>query len=98
MYAFIDVLNYQKVVVSDATLGIEAAAQKFLGDELIITDDKYIEDIIRIKTITDDNDKMYTVSIKVNKNYLPFLNVGDKIKVSYTEGIIKQIMKLDKGE
>ena len=111
MYAFIDVLNYQKVVVSDATLGIEAAAQKFLGDELMITDNKYIEDIIKIKSmddvvidgntfyyITDENDKMYTVSIKVNKNYLPFLKVGDKIKISYIEGIINQIIILDKGE
>ena len=32
MYAFIDVEDYQKVVVSDASLGIEAAAEKYLGD------------------------------------------------------------------
>ena len=34
MYAFVDVADYQKVVVSDASLGIEAAAEKYLGEEL----------------------------------------------------------------
>lgn len=111
MYAFIDVANYQKVVVSDASLGIETAAQKFLGDEVIINNDKYVQKTITIKNITtavvdgntyyyiiDNDNKMFSVSIKVNRNILPFLNNGNKVKISYTEGTINQIVSIELGE
>ncbi len=111
MYAFIDVSDYQKVTVSDASLGIEAAAQKFLGDSVIINGSDKKEKTITIKRITDaiidgntfyylvDNDNnMYSVSIKANRNLLPFLKAEDKIKVIYNEGTINQIVKIEKGE
>ena len=108
MYAFIDVADYQKVVVSDASLGIEAAAQKFLGDNVIINNDKYLKEKITIKNITnvvidgntyyyivDTNNNKYSVSIKVNKNILPFLKAGEVINISYAPGDVRQIMVIE---
>ena len=111
MYAFIDVTDYQKVIVSDASLGIEAAAQKFLGDDAFINNDKYIKKSVIIKSITnavidgntyyyikDNSNNMYSVSIKVNRNLLPFLKSGDSVIVSYSESDINQIVTLELGE
>lgn len=97
MYAFVDVIDYQKVVVTDAALGIEDAANKFLGDAKIITDNK-LDKEIKISTITnavidnntyyyitDNNNQRYIVSIKVNRNLLPFLKINQKIKIEFTE-------------
>ena len=47
MYGFIDVQDYQKVVVTDASKGIEEAAKNYLGDETIKTDDKELITKIR---------------------------------------------------
>lgn len=111
MYAFIDVEDYQKVVVSDASLGIKVAAEKYLGDNVKINTQKVLEKEIIISNITsaiidgntsyyivDDNGNLYTVSIKVNKNLLPFLIKGDKVNISYNEGEISQIVSITKGE
>ncbi len=98
MYAFVDVEDYQKVVVTDSSKGIEKAAENYLND--VSSDDNSSElktKEIAIKTIkeviidgntyyyivSDDNQK-YKVSIKTNKNLLPFISVGDKVKVSYS--------------
>ena len=110
MYAFIDVADYQKVVVSDASLGIEVAVEKYLGEETIINKDELRNKTIVIKDITsaviDGNtyyyimadDEIYSTSIKTNKNLLPVLKVGDKIKISYNEGDISQIIKVEKED
>jgi len=110
MYAFIDVADYQKVVVSDASLGIEVAVEKYLGEETIINKDELRNKTIVIKDITsaviDGNtyyyimadDEIYSTSIKTNKNLLPVLKAGDKIKISYNEGDISQIIKVEKED
>ncbi len=108
MYAFIDVVDYQKVVVSDASLGIEAAKEKYLGDSVIVSDKAKTKDI-KIKYISsavidnnsyyyikDEDDNSYSVSIKVAKNILPFVKVGDKLTITYNEGTINQITNIKK--
>ena len=111
MYAFIDVEDYQKVVVSDASLGIEVAAEKYLGDSITINTEKILKKDIVITNISsaviegntsyyivDEENKFYTVSIKTNKNLLPYLIKGDKVEITYNEGEISQIVSISKGE
>lgn len=110
MYAFIDVEDYQKVVVSDASLGIEVAAEKYLGDSITISNEVLKKEIV-IKNITsaviegntsyyitDSNNNLYIASIKVNKNLLPFLAKESKVNISYNEGEISQIISISMGE
>lgn len=97
MYAFVDVADYQKVVVTDASEGIEKAAQNYLGESSIEVD----EDTLTTKEITvssvttaimngytyyyitDTNNQKYMVSITVNKELLPFVGKDTKVTVSY---------------
>ena len=96
MYAFVDVVDYQKVVATDSSKGIEKAAEAYLneiGEEETTTD---IEKEITIQSITtaiidgntyyyleDEDEQKYKVSIKTNKNKLPFLTEGDTITIKY---------------
>ena len=109
MYAFVDVADYQKVVVSDASLGIEAAAEKYLGEELNSNKGEVKEKEIVISSIStavmdgntyyyivDDKSKLYKASIKVNSNLLPFLRNGDKVKIKYRESTINNITSIEK--
>lgn len=111
MYAFIDVADYQKVVVSDASLGIEVAAEKYLGEDVTIDKDKLIQKEITIKNITsavidgntfyyitDGDGLLYYASIKTSKQLLPFLKNGDKALISYSEGTVSQIVTISLGE
>lgn len=96
MYGFVDVADYQKVVVTDATKGIEEAAKNYLGnDDVVIDENNLIIETITIKTIRDvtingntyfyltsDENKKYKISIELNDN-LPFLKVGNTIKIGY---------------
>jgi len=96
MYAFVDVVDYQKVVVTDSTLGIETAANNYLSNAnlnnngnanntKVITVEKITSVVIDGNTyyyILDEEEKKYKVSIKVS-NRLPFINVGDRIEVNY---------------
>ena len=97
MYAFVDVADYQKVVVTDSTLGIEVAANNYLNNANIsgntnpsnekeITIRSITNAIIDGNTyyfITDTEGKRYKVSIKVGTSILPFLSSGDNVTVSY---------------
>ena len=107
MYAFIDVADYQKVVVNDASLGIIAAAEKYLGENVLVNNDSINKKEIIIKSIstaiidgntyyyiTDNDNNLYYVSIKVNKEFLPFMHVGDKLTISYNSGKVSQIIKI----
>ena len=105
MYAFVDVSDYQKVVVTDASLGIEMAANNYLTNVGITSDKKEeitINSIIDVNIdgttyyyLTDSNNKKYRVSIKINPNKLPFLKIGDKVLVSYTNKEVSEILSLE---
>ena len=95
MYAFIDVVDYQKVVVTDASEGIEAAAENYLGED-ITSSEKLLEKTIQIQSIDsatidgttyyyyiDTENKRYKVSVKVDSNRLPFIKVGDSLTITY---------------
>lgn len=98
MYGFIDVTDYQKVVVTDASKGIVNASINYLNnyaDE--VSEDILEKTTITIKSITsaiksgnsyyyitDTDNKKYIVSIDLSDN-LPFLKSGDKLSVGYFE-------------
>ncbi len=97
MYAFVDYTDYQKVSVTDSSLGIETAAEIYLGnntstdvtDELTLTIDDIKTGVIDGNTYyyIKSNDIVYRASLKTNQNLLPFLKVNDEItiKISNTE-------------
>ena len=108
MYALVDVQDYQRVVVTDASEGIEKAISNYIGDrEIEATDDKSLDIIVKkINTanidgntyyyIEDQNGKRYRVSIKVNKEKLPFLKEGDSIKIYYKVlESVTEVIKVD---
>ncbi len=98
MYAFVDVKDYQKVVVTDASKGIEAAASNYLNEaDDLVSEDSIIEKEITIKNITnavidgntyyyivDNNNQKYRISIKVDKKKVPFLSTNQTIKIKYS--------------
>ena len=109
MYAFIDVEDYQRVVVTDSSKGIEEAANNYLKDAKFEPDKSVLTNkTITIKSIkditisgntyfylTDENDNKYKVSINVSDN-LPFLKSGSTIKISYaSEAEITNIVRID---
>ncbi len=110
MYAFIDVQDYQNVVVTDYKEGIEKAAQNYLANKTNDKSDKEtVEKNIKIhnlKTVTidgntyyyfqDDDNNKYSVSIKINKNILPFLKNDDEVKVVYHYQ--SEVINIDKIE
>ena len=110
MYAFVDVEDYQKVSVSDATIGIEKASQVYLESNFKeIQSDKLLTKEIVISSLTlmnidgtsyyyiiDENKLKYKVSIKTNEEIIPFLKKGDKIKVWFKqEKVLTEIVKVE---
>ena len=110
MYGFIDVNDYQKVVVTDASKGIAAAASNYLNNvEFDIEESSLVEKTITIKSInsaiidgntyyylTDTSNNKYYVSINVNKKKLPFIVVGDSITIKiYKETDVTEIISID---
>ena len=91
------VADYQKVTVTDSSLGINKAAENYLlsnkGDysNSDITTETII--ISKINTaliegntyyyIIDNNSNKYKASIAINSNLLPFLGAGDSIEITY---------------
>lgn len=104
MYAFVDYTDYQKVVVTPSSLGIEVSAKNYLGEDINKDNlkDKEIE-ISNIKTAIIDGNTYYYIksgsdiyksSIKVAENILPFLSSGDTIKIYYIDSS-KEITKIE---
>jgi len=96
MYGFVDVQDYQKVSVTDASLGIYKARDNYLkiigskgGSELEeITITSVTNVIIDGNTyyyLVDSNNNKFRVSIKINEEVLPFIKVNDKVKISYSK-------------
>lgn len=105
MYAFVDVADYQKVVVTDATSGIQNAAYNYLNNNGIVTNKTNKEIIIKeiynvnidgntYYYIVDEENNKYRVSIKINSNKLPFMKVGEKLEITYTDKEIGEITSL----
>ncbi|MEG2351236.1 MAG: hypothetical protein RSA10_01750 [Bacilli bacterium] len=108
MYAFVDVADYQKVVVTDASKGIEAASKNYLlNTKTDALESDLLEKSIVIKTIvsanidgnsyyfiTDTFDKKFFVSIAVNKKVLPFVTEGDTLNISYVDDEVSEIIKI----
>ncbi|MDD4624015.1 MAG: hypothetical protein PHX40_01430 [Bacilli bacterium] len=96
MYAFVDLVDYQKVVVTDASLGIQKAADNYLEGNTDLEDNQLINENITIKSIEmalidgnsiyyiiDTNNLKYKANIKVSKDKLPFIKSGDSIEIRY---------------
>lgn len=109
MYAFVDVVDYQKVVVTDAAQGIEKAAQNYIGDaDVVVDNSNMIEKEITIASITssmiggdsyyyikDSNNIKYRIKISVDEMRIPFMQAGDVINIGYLlEEDVTEIMQL----
>ena len=68
MYAFVDVVDYQKVVVTDASSGIKKAAENYLndiGEEVTNAETKEKEiTITNIKDVIIDSNTYYYMIVK----------------------------------
>ena len=97
MYGFVDVKDYQKVVVTDSSKGIIAAKDNYLSTiKKEAKDDELVIKEIKISSINSaiingythyyisSEDKKYKASISLSDN-LAFAKVGDTIKVGYYE-------------
>ena len=99
MYAFVDVADYQKVVVTESSEGIVQAAKNYLGDDnSLINQDKLISKRITIKEIKDvviggntyyyitaKDKQKYRASITVAELILPFVKKDAEVTVYYSE-------------
>lgn len=105
MYAFVDVADYQKVVVTDSTAGIQNAAYNYLNNNGIVTKGQdaqiTISEIYDVNIdgntyyyLVDEKGNKYRVSIKINSNKLPFIKIGDTIQITYTDKEIREITSL----
>ena len=110
MYAFVDVEDYQKVSITDSAKGIKVAAENYLNNVDLEKDTtNSITKEIEINSISqamidgtsyyyiiDKDGNKYSVSIKVNKNTIPFLHSGSKIEISYNkEKTVTEIIELE---
>ena len=109
MYAFVDVVDYQKVVVTDSSLGIREASRNYLSkmgfndvnkDKLIMRDivissiSSYTVSGNSVFYIMDNKENKYSVEIGIS-NKLPFLHVGDKITIGIaSEEEISKILEI----
>lgn len=97
MYAFVDVEDYQKVVVTDSSLGIKEASRLYLKNvNFNSSGDVFITKEIKIDSINiamidgttfyyikDTTGQKYKSSIKTNENLLPFIGKGSTLKIKY---------------
>lgn len=107
MYAFVDVQNYQRVVVTDSSKGINEAARAYLSNNPIEDSDNIVEKEIIVRNITstiiegntyyyikDSEGNKYRVSIKIDEEYIPFIVQGDRIKIGYNS--LKEVTNIVK--
>lgn len=109
MYGFVDVSDYQKVVVSDASKGIENAAKNYLNNvSFDVNSNLLVDKSIVIKSIstaniegntyyyfTTDDNKKYYVSINVDSKNLPYVKVGDTLNIKlYNESDVTEIIEI----
>lgn len=109
MYAFIDVKDYQKVVATDSSRGINAAAQNYLANASFeINENELTNKTITVSNITSasiNGTTYYYIESTENQKYrasillsdsLPFIKTGDTINIAYKkEGNIIEIDKIN---
>lgn len=96
MFSFVDVADYQKVVVTDSSKGIDEAIKNYIGSDSVIIDEELEYKDITIRSISmalidgnsyyyikDSENLNYKISLKVNESIIPFLKPDDKIKVGF---------------
>lgn len=106
MYAFVDVVDYQKVVVTDASKGIMEASRNYLNN--VVNENNLESKKIKVKTITsasidgntyyyitDSDNLKYRVSIKVNENELPFVSALKELNITYQKGEVNEITRIE---
>lgn len=107
MYGFIDVADYQKVVVTDSSKGIKVASENYLNNvKTDVSEDELTIKEIVIKNISvsniggysyyyivDTNNQRYKISITLSDN-LPFVKSGDMLKIAYLKE--KNIIDVEK--
>ena len=97
MYGFVDVKDYQKVVVTDASKGILIAKDNYLKSiKKEVKDEELVKKEITVKNITtaningytyyyiEDYSNKYKISISLS-DLLPFVKSGDKLEIGYYE-------------
>ena len=95
MYGFVDVKDYQKVVVTDASKGIIVAKDNYLKSiKKEVKEEELVKKVITVKSITtaningytyyyiEDTNNKYKISISLS-DLLPFVKNGDKIEIGY---------------
>ena len=106
MYAFVDVTDYQKVVVTDASLGINKAAANYLSSnpsskgkdikakEITISKiTNAVKDGNTYYYITDTEGNRYVANINIS-DMLPFASNGTNLKIEYYGNNINEITKI----
>ncbi len=109
MYALVDVEDYQKVVVTDASEGIEKAVSNYLGDAKIEVGDNTLNKSVQVRRIIsanidgntyyyieDSDGEKFRVSIKVNKDKLPFVKEGDNLKLYFNQKLdVTEVIRVE---
>jgi hypothetical protein len=97
MYGFIDVVDYQKVVVTDSSKGIIKAKDNYLKETKKEAQDEELKkeeiEIVKISDTVINGNTYYYIESKDNRfkapinlsDKLPFLVVGDKLTIGYYE-------------
>ena len=111
MYAFVDVNDYQKVTVTDASLGIETAAKNYLEANFKnVHDSKLVTSKIKIKDfnvinidgntyyyLLDEEGSKYKIAVKTNEELVPFIKIADTYNIWYREKKnLTEIVKITK--
>lgn len=105
MYALVDVVDYQKVVVTDSSLGIDKAISNYVGDDYSTQDlSEGTITVIDVKTaiidgntyyyLLDTNYNKYRVKITVDPNGLPFVGLNSVLSIKYQKGDINEIVEI----
>ena len=111
MYAMIDCDDYQQVVTVDKSQGLDYLKAQYISSMNIIDVNTIEQLLIEIKEVSavniegntfyylkDTEDKVYKVLVTTNEQLVPFLKVGDKVKVQSQPGVINIITQIESQE
>ena len=109
MYAMIDCEDYQQVVTVDKDKGLDYLKSQYISSMNIVDLDSVEEKTITVTQVSyvnisgdtyvyikDNENNIYKAKITVNETILPFLTIGDVVKVKYTTGELNSVMEISK--